>query len=300
MPASVSTAATLTREQVQSILIQPLEQASVFLAAGPRIFDTDGSPVRIPKLTDMDAPAFIGENTEIPDVDATFDEVTLLPSTMKSVKSLTKFSNELARQTVIALDAALRERMVRDVATKLDHAFINGDGGSPAGTEPEGLLHWSGTTEVNAATGPITLDALLDAVGAALDVNVDLSRLRWMMPARDWVAIRRLKDQQDRYQLTPDPTQDTGYRLLGYPVTITNRIPTNGGTTTNESTIILADFSQIAVARDVAPSVTILDQTFGDFDQQAIRVVARYDVAPMNPEAVCLLRGVTPAPPPEE
>jgi len=53
------------------------------------------------------------------------------------------------------------------------------------------------------------------------------------------------------------------------------------------------DFSQIAVARDLAPSVTVLDQTFGDYDQQAIRVVARYDAAPLNAQAVVALSGIT-------
>ena len=33
---------------------------------------------------------------------------TLLPSTMKTVKTITRFSNELARQSVVALDAALQ------------------------------------------------------------------------------------------------------------------------------------------------------------------------------------------------
>jgi len=36
----------------------------------------------------------------------------------------------------------------------------------------------------------------------------------------------------------------------------------------------------------------VLDQTFGDFDQQAIRVVARYDAAPVNDEAVIALTGI--------
>ena len=293
MSASVSTAASLTREQVQAILVEPLEQASVFLAAGPRIFDTDGSPVRVPKLTAMDAPAFIGENTQIDEVEGTFDEVTLLPSSMKSVKSLTRFSNELARQSVIALDAALRDRMVRDVAAKLDQAFITGDGGDPAGSEPTGILNADGITVVEATTGAIDFDKLMDAVGAALAANVDPAACRWMMCSRDWVNLRKLKDLQDRYQLTPDPSQAGAFQLLGYPVTVTNRIPSNGGEDENESTIALVDFAQIAVARDVQPSVTILDQTFGDYDQQAIRVVARYDVAPLNPEAIVVLQAVT-------
>ena len=47
------------------------------------------------------------------------------------------------------------------------------------------------------------------------------------------------------------------------------------------------------MARDLAPSVKLLDQTYADFDQQAIRVVAQYDAAPLNPSAIVVLRGVT-------
>ena len=97
---STATAAELTQEQVQKVLVKPLEQASVFLAAGVRYFDTNGSPVRIPKLGGPTSPSFVGENEEIPEVDPSFDEITLLPSTLKSVKTLTRFSNELARQSV--------------------------------------------------------------------------------------------------------------------------------------------------------------------------------------------------------
>jgi len=65
----------LTEEQVQAILVGPLQEASVFLNAGPRIFDTNGSQVRVPKLTAMDAPAWTDENTLITEVDATVGEV---------------------------------------------------------------------------------------------------------------------------------------------------------------------------------------------------------------------------------
>ncbi len=100
MALSIATAPELTAEQVQRILVQPLEQASAFLAAGPRLFDPAG-PLRIPKLGGpVTDPGWTGENELIPERDVTFDEVSLLPSTMKSVKILTRFSNELARQSV--------------------------------------------------------------------------------------------------------------------------------------------------------------------------------------------------------
>jgi hypothetical protein len=109
----------------------------------------------------MTAPSWTGENQLIPEVEADFDEVRLLDGIL-SLKSLTRFSNELARCSIFALDAALRDRMVLDVAAKID---------------------------------------------------------------ADFIAFRKNKDTQGPYLLQPDPTQDGVFRILGRPVTITNRIP---------------------------------------------------------------------------
>ncbi|MCK3768561.1 phage major capsid protein [Microbacterium aerolatum] len=288
MAISTTTAAELTAEQVQSILVKPLEQQSVFLAAGPRIFDTDGSPVRIPKLGSATSPDWYGENELIADEDVDFDEVTLLPSTIKSVKTLTRFSNELARQSVVSLDAAIKDRLVKDVADKLDTAFIAGTGDT--GTTPTGILNYAGAQEVD-EVGAIGLDAILDAWGLLLAANANIASTKWLMRPETFVALRKIKSGTDSngYVLTPDPTQDGVFRLFGSQVIITNRIPVAA----DETSAVLADFSQIAVARDQAPTVKILDQTFGDYDQQAIRVTARYDAAPLNPEAVVVLKGIT-------
>jgi len=80
MAGSTAAIPELTAEQVQRILVQPLEDASVVLSSGVRIFDTNGSPVRIPKLTGGVSPDWIDENELITDDDATFDEVEFFPS----------------------------------------------------------------------------------------------------------------------------------------------------------------------------------------------------------------------------
>lgn len=288
MATDTTTAAELTAEQVQKILVQPLEQASTFLASGPRIFDS-ANQIRIPKLTAGTTPGWYDENAQIADDDAEFDEIVLLPSTMHSVKILTRFSNELARQSVIALDAALRDRLVRDVATALDVQFYSAGGNGT--TTPIGMFGWA-VVQTAAIGAALTLDDLHDAEGMALGANVDPSRLRWFMKPRQLVALRKLKDGDNRYLIQPDPTEAGTYRLLGHPVTVTNHIPVTAGAPDSDN-VALADMSQVAVARDQAPTVKILDQTFGDYDQQAIRVTARYDVAPLNPEAVVTLTGVT-------
>lgn len=292
MAVDTTNASELTQEQVQKILIQPLEAASVFLAAGPRIFDTANS-LRIPKLGAATNPDWYGENELIDDEDVTFDEVLLLPSHMKSVKTLTRFSNELARQSVVALDQAIKDRLVRDVAAKLDHAFIAGAAAvTPAVQDtPLGILNYPGTQKIT-AVGDVTFDPFLDAWGKLLAANANPAAAKWFMRPETFVKLRKAKDGQQRYQMQPDPTQDGVFRLFGSQVIVTDRIPLTGTGATRKTSAFLADFSQVAVARDLAPTVKILDQTFGDYDQQAIRVVARYDAAPLNAEAVVVLQDV--------
>ena len=278
----------LTATQVAAVLIQPLAAQSQFLAAGPRIFDTTG-PLRIPKMADPTNPAWHGESELITEVNPDFNEVSLLPSTMKSIKTLTRYSNELARQSVVSLDAALRDRLVADVAATLDTQLFSAGGDGT--TMPRGLFAYTGTQSLPVG-GAITLDALLDAWALAMAANVNTGSLKWVMRSREFIKLRKLKDNSGRYQMQPDPTQDGVFRLFGAPVVISNRVPDTTAATPT-ARVGLVDFSQIAVARDLAPSVKILTETFGNYDQQAIRVVARYDAAPLNPQAVVVLSGIT-------
>lgn len=290
MPETTVTAPQLTAEQVQRILVQPLDAASTFLAAGPRIFDvTAAGPVRIPKLIGMDAPGWHGESEQITEVDPDFSEIILLDG-VKSLKAIVRVSNELMRSSVVALDAVLRDRLVGDVARKLDAAFYAGDGVPDVNDlrTPRGLLNQPGIQAIP-GVGALTLDDLLDAIALLMAANVDTSKVRIFMRSATFVALRKVKDGQQRYLVQPDPTADGVFRLHGLPITITNAIPVDAGTTS----VILADMSKVAVARDMAPTVTVLRERYADYDETGLRVVGRYDVGVLNPEAVVVLDGVT-------
>lgn len=282
MAESTITAAELTAEQVQKILVKPLEQASAFLAAGPRVFDTDGSPVRVPKLGGPTNPSWVGENELIPEADVDFDEVILLPSTMKSVKTLTRFSNELSRQSVVSLDAALQDRLVTDVAAKIDGQLLSATGDGI--TIPRGIFAYEGVQNI-AVGGALDLDTLLDAWGLLLSANANTGAAKWVLSPEQFTALRKVKTTDGSYVLNADPSADAVFRLFGSQVIISNRVAAGSAA--------LVDFSQIGVARDQAPTVKVLDQTYGDYDQMALRVTARYDAAPLNAEAVVTLTGIT-------
>ena len=266
----------LLADQVSQLLVQPLEAASVVLSSGPRIFDTAGV-LRIPKLTGSSAIGFVGEGGDIPDThDTTFDELVLMPTSRKSLKVIERYTNELVRQSVIGIDAVLQNRLVKVVSDALDTALLTGDGTDDSIT---GLIE-----QDNVQTGELDVtdaDSLLDAIGLASAAEV--TPTRWFVNGDDFIALRKLKEQTGsaKYLLESDVTAGPMYRLFGVPVTVTNKL--------DEGTAVLADTSQIAIARDVAPKVTILTELYAKTDEIGIRVVTRYDLGLLHPEAVIVL-----------
>ncbi len=274
MTIDTTSGASLIQEQVASLLVQPLEAASVVLSSGVRIFDSS-EPLRIPTLTGSTGASFVAENALIPDNDVTFGEIKLMPSDRKSIKCLTKFSNEMLRQSTVGLDSVLKERLVTDVSSALDDALLTGAGTSKSIT---GITKQTGvSTGTLDNTDP---DSLLDAMATAAGNEVEPNR--WFVSSADFFALRKVKASgTGEYLIQPDVTQGARYAMFGVPVTVTNRLP--------EGTAVLADMSQVAVVRDLAPSITLLSERYAEYDQQAIRVVTRYDLGLLHPEGVVVL-----------
>lgn len=273
MVNSTISAPELIAEQVSSILVQPLEAASVVLSSGVRIFDSS-EPLRIPTVTGGINAGFVGENALIPDGDVDFGEIKLMPSDRKSIKALTKFSNELLRQSTVGLDQVLKARIVADVSTALDDALLKGTGADKSIT---GIVNQAG---VQSAELDVTdTDSLLDAL--ALAAAEEVIPNRWFLSGTDFFALRKIKDTAGRYIVQGEVAAGATYTLFGVPVTVTNKLAAGKG--------ILADTSQIAVVRDLAPSVTVLSERYAEFDQQAIRVVTRYDLGLLHPKGVVVL-----------
>src|SRR5699024_7690030 len=231
-------------------------------------------PLRVPGLpgpTDLAAVGWTGESELIPEVDAEFSEVQLLPSTMDSVKVITRYSNELARQSVVSLEQTLRDRLVADVAAKLDQQFMGDQG--------------DGVTDT-AVAGALDPDVILAAQGEALTRNLNPATMTLFIRPEDYVAMRGIKDADGRYLIAPD-VSGTGLivPVLGARAVVTARVP--------EGRAALVDMSRVAVARDLAPTVKVLTERYADYDQQALRVVARYDSKPLDPSAVLTLSGIT-------
>lgn len=280
---TAATQPTLTAAEVVALLVQPLEQASTFLSAGPQIIDSAG-PVRVPRIASGASASFVAPGAAIIDSNVSFDEVQLLPSSLKGIKSLTILSNELVRQathTVGALDQVISTRLVTDVSNVLDAALWDGTGTSDT---IKGVLRATGIT-----TGTLDLtdpDSLIDGMAAAQGNHVNPTH--WIMTPASFAAIRKVKvgTSDRRYVIEPSTIQNgVSFQLFGLPVIVTDNI-TN---VSAKARVALVDFSKVVVGRDQNPSVTVLDQTYGNSDSIGVRCVARFDVGLLQPKAVTLL-----------
>ncbi|MFT4395791.1 phage major capsid protein [Gordonia lacunae] len=270
---TTATLSTLQQTQIQQLLVQPLESESVFLASGPKVIDTNG-PIRIPRIASGLTVGFVAEGGTIPESSVGLDEVSMLPSTLKSLKVISRVTSEVLRSSAQALDAILKQRLVTDTAKALDVALFTGTGSS---NTIRGLLNQTGV-----ATGTLDAsepDSLLDGIGVARANEVKPNR--WFLSPADYLSIRKVKDADGRYILQPDLTQTGQEVLFGVPVTVTAQIPTGKA--------VLADMNMVAIARDMSPSVTIDSSRYFDTDEVALRVVARYDLALLQPKAVTVL-----------
>lgn len=274
MVNTTSNQSVLVKDQIANMLVKPLEAASVVLSSGATIFNSS-APLRIPRMDSSGEVGFVGEGGKIPDeYTASFSEIPLMPTERKSLKVITRVTNELIRQAATGVTAVLQQRIVEDVRKKLDTELLNGDGKDATIT---GIFQQAGvqTSTYDLADPDTLLDALALATGEEVSPN------RWFINAGDFYTLRKVKDANGRYILQEDITADTRYSLFGVPVTVSNRVP--------KGKAALLDMKQVAIVRDIDPSITILTEKYADTDEVGIRVVTRYDLGLINPKGVIIL-----------
>lgn len=273
--AAIGTTAgnSLIVERVADMLVEPLAAASVILDAGPRIIDSS-EPVRVPTLATAFDPAWVGENELIPEVETTFGELELMPTSRKSIKAIVRVSNELIRMATRGVSQTLQTRLVTDVRDKLDTALLNGDGADDTVT---GLVNTAGALTGTFDSGDP--DSVLDAVAAMSAEEITPTVI--YMNGADFFTMRKVKDTTGRALIQPDVTQGARFTLHGIPVRVSSKVTAGAP--------VLVDMTKVVVVRDLAPAVDILTERYAEYDQTGIRVRARYDIGVLHPSAVLVM-----------
>lgn len=291
---AIGTAGAFVPVQYASSFFDLLRRKTAVLAASPIMLPVAGAgSVKVPRVTSSVTIAGVAENTAITPADAGLGELTLDPL---KFAALTLVAREALEDSAPQLRDVVATTLLADLSVELDKQLVTGSG---AAGQLRGLRNIVGTTAgptlgTNGAS--LSFAHLADTAAALENANGDMDSAAWLMHSRTWGSVRKLVDTAGRPLVATDPTAGISRTLFGRPVCISNSLAINEttGTSTDTSTLILADMTQVIVAVSRDLEVLMSEHYAFDADQIAVKATCRYDIGSPNPAGIVLTTGVRP------
>lgn len=215
---------------------------------------TNGN-VTIPRAIAGSTASWVGEGAIIPSSAPNFDTINMLWKKIAVTSSMTK---ELALFGAFDVARYVSEDLAKQLAIGEDYSLINNTARTE--TSPNGLLGYT-TASGNSATVTgndfATINsALYQALSFIAGKNFMTNDLVWIMPVQTELFLRSIATTLGIYPFANE--MDRTGKLFGAKVYTTNLIATNGGTSTNQSSIYLVDptYLQFATASNLESMVT--------------------------------------------
>lgn len=268
-----------------------MRPASVVMQANPVSVDLSGERMQLPSLSSSTTVYTPGEAGTITDSSLALRTVAIV-ARKYAVRTIA--SNELLSDS----NPSAREIIARDhqsqLAARLDLDMLQSTG---TGNTITGLRRTPGVTTTALGSGnggTITLNDIEAGLYRLEADNADLSRVAIFMHPRTWSTLRREQDQQDRYQLQPDPTSEAIRRLFGAPVFVSSQITIaeTVGASVDCSYVVLADMSKVAVGRRQEVGVLYDPYSRSSTDEVVVQTITRWGFAVLDVNAVEIITGV--------
>lgn len=199
-------------------LIELLRNKAMVIRSGARVLTGLQGPIGFPKQTGAMTITWVAENpgADVALSDIAFGLVTLAPKTMQGS---TQYTRQLLAQSVIDIEALVREDLAIGHALAIDRAAIHGLGGS----EPQGVYAVVGVN-TEAIAGAVTFIDLINMTASVADDNADLGSLAFLTTP---LAASRMQTILEFPGTVPPPiwtgTLQDG-RIAGYPAHATNQV----------------------------------------------------------------------------
>jgi HK97 family phage major capsid protein len=282
-------------------LIEILRNNEALMAAGcTTIAMPPNGRIVYPRQTGASTAYWVGENQQITEGDPTTGDLTLQA---KKLAALVKLPNELFRYAAIAVEAFLRDDMMKVLGLRLDKDLLEGVGST---NSPKGLINYASLpthtcigTPADANSGyPFQPEDVTQMIGVVEEANAEFKGfiMRPLMWA--YIANRRadavssgdakgmfmfniLRELQD-----PMHIERRGIaNLSGYPVVKSTQLSnthTRGSGSTNNTYILGGDFKDYMIA--MSPVIEFAQTQVGDTafqnDQTWVRAIVPCDGAP--------------------
>jgi HK97 family phage major capsid protein len=259
-------------------IIELLRPRAVVRSAGPRTIPMPRGTMRIPGQASA-ATASYGSETQ--KISASQQSLNSIVASYKKLTALVPVSNDMMRYSDPAVDAFVRDDLVKVLALREDLAFLFGDGtqdtprgylsfangwvAAGGGTVGNWLTTGNSTEAVNGAdpagstggnfitsTETFTADTVADELGGAINrldsANVPDSKRVWFMSPRSKNYLFNARNSLTLYIWRDEMVDGT---LLGYPFKISNQIANNyydgNGAHTDCSFVFLAEMDETMI-----------------------------------------------------
>lgn len=215
--------------------------------------------------------ARLSENTQISGQDITFGQ-KLLKAWVYTSKLLL-VSYQLLQDTGVDIEAFIAKKAGQRIGRILNTEFTVGAG---AGTMPQGFMVGATAGVTAAGAAAITFDDLMNLKFSVDKAYRQGSNVRWAMHDQVVLAVRKLKDSQNRPLWEPSQQVGEPDILLGAAISTNNDMSATIATTLK--TVAFGDFSAGYAVRQAKDSTLVrLTERYADFLQVGFFVFGRWD-----------------------
>lgn len=289
-------------EFAQSLFAYALTANNAVRRAGARVYPASSNNVRFPRESATAGASQVAEAGTMSSADATLAQQSI---DVEKQYAMRRWSDELGADSDPAFNVFLENTVIRDLRIQQDIQYLRGSGSTP---QIQGIIGYSGLT-----TGPslgtngrkLNHDDVLEAVylvnAANAEVNFAISHPRAIN------TLRKEKSADGNYLMSFDGTPRAfgANRNPGGPDAVlagfipfyqtTNVLITQTvGTSTDCSTMILGDISQVFIIERGGVEIMLSPHIYFTSGEMAIRATQRTALVLLQPAAVSTITGIRP------
>lgn len=286
--------------------IEFLRNNALMLQLGVRTMPGLVGNVAIPRRSGVASTYYLStQTTAITQSESTFDQVTMAP---KNLAALSKYSRQTLLQGTPGIEELVRRDLTDGINLAIDLGILNGSGSSG---QPTGIMQTSGIGSVAMGTngGAVTVEKVVDLESAVMQANgvVNASNVAYLTNYKVSAALKKLRaggsttgdgpflvnDQLNAIGRGPTPAN-----LNGYPLALTNQVPSNltkGSSSGVCSALVMGDFSQAMVGFWGNGLEITVGEESDDFAKAltSVRGIVTYDVAVRDPKSFAAILDIT-------
>lgn len=249
--------------------ILPLLRAqSTFLSADPLRVRLVAGKFKQPRGATGATASYVAEGGLKPVSTPTFDAIDM---SAKKLAGIVPLTNEAKKWTVGDIEGYVRDDLRNALALTMD---LNAYLGTGASNAPLGILNKVGVQTVTGVFSNPKAPTLaeLDAFATAMTLKLTSANIysnakwRWLMSYRSIEYLRNIRVGGGSGDLAYPELQGDNPRWKGFAVLVTNQVPENLGTGTDQSLIALVDFSHVLFGEEEGIVMKMSDQATLDVD----------------------------------